>query len=81
MILLAIAVPILLPIALAMFGIGQRSYYVGLSAGFFVLALLMVLIGREVKSEILFGVLVLIVAAFLGLLLASLVYRRPPVGR
>jgi hypothetical protein len=81
MILLVIAAPILLPIVLAVFGIGRRSYYVGLSAGFLVLALFMVLIGREVKSEILFGVLVLIVAAFLGLLLASLVYRRRPVGR
>jgi hypothetical protein len=81
MILLVIAASILLPIVLAVFGIGQRSYYVGLSAGFLVLALFMVLIGREVKSEILFGVLVLIVAAFLGSLLASLVYRRRPVGR
>ena len=63
MILLLLAVPILLPIALAAFGIGQRSYYVGLSVGFFMLALLMGLIGREVKSEVLFGIWILIVVA------------------
>jgi hypothetical protein len=76
MILLLLAVPILLPIALAAFGIGQRSYYVGLSVGFFMLALFMGLIGREVKSEVLFGVWVLIVVSFFGFLLAALFYRR-----
>jgi hypothetical protein len=76
MILLLLAVPILLPIALAASGIGQRSYYVGLSVGFFILAFFMGLIGREVKSEVLFGVWILIVVAFFGFLLASLLYRR-----
>jgi len=81
MMLLLIAVPVLLPMGLAVFGIGQRSYYVGLSAGFLVPALFMVLIGREVKSEILFGVFVLIVGAFLGFLFAALVYKRRAVEK
>ena len=76
MILILLAVPILLPIALALYGIGQRSYYVGLWVGFFMLALFMGLIGREVKSEILFGIWILVVVAFFGFLLASLFYRR-----
>ena len=76
MILLLLAIPILFPIALAVCGIGQRSYYVALSIGFFVVALLIGLIGRTVKSEGLFGIWILTVAATLGSLLASLVYRR-----
>lgn len=76
MILLLLAVPILLPIALAASGIGQRSHYIGWSVGFFVLALFMGLIGREVKSEVLFGIWILIVVAFFGFLLASLFCRR-----
>jgi hypothetical protein len=76
MILLLLAIPVLLPIVLAVCGVGQRSHYAGLAVGSFVLGLLMGLIGRSVKSEILFGVWILIVAAALGFLLASLLYRR-----
>jgi hypothetical protein len=75
MILLLLAIPILLPIALAVCGKGKRSHYTGLSVGCFVLALLMGLIGRTVKSEALFGIWILTVAATLGSLLASLFYR------
>jgi hypothetical protein len=81
MILLLMAVPVLLPIALAVCGIGQRSHYVVLSVGFFILVLLLGLLGREVKSEVLFGVWMLMVAAFFGFLLASLFYRRRPAGQ
>ncbi len=56
MFLLLFAVPTLLPIALALFGIGRRSHYVVLSGATFVLALFTGLVGREVKSEVLFGV-------------------------
>ena len=76
MILLVLGVPILLPMALAVCGVGRRSHYVGLSVGSFILGLLMGLIGRGVKSEVLFGIWILIVAAFLGFLMASLFYRR-----
>lgn len=76
MILLLLAVLILLPIALAAFGIGRRAHYVGLSAGSLILGLFLGLIGRTVKSEELFGVWILIVAVFLGSLLASIFYRR-----
>jgi hypothetical protein len=78
MILLLLAIPIVLPIGLAVCGIGKRSHYVGLSVGSFVLGLLLGLIGRTVKSEALFGIWILTVAATLGFLLASLVYRRRP---
>ena len=81
MILLFVAVTTLLPIALAVCGIGQRSHYVRLSVAFFMLGLFMGLIGREVKSEILFGVWILIIAAFLGFLLASLFYSRRSAAR
>ena len=80
MILLLLAVPILLPIALALFGTGQRSHYVVLSVATFILALFMGLVGREVKSENLFLIWILIVAAFLGCLLASLFYKRSAAG-
>jgi len=80
MFLLLLAVPILLPIALAFFGIGQRSHYIALSGGTFVLAMIVGLVGREVKSEVLFGVWTLIVAAFLGCVLASLVYKPRPMA-
>jgi O-antigen/teichoic acid export membrane protein len=76
MLLLLLAVPILLPIVLALFGVGQRYHYVALSVGTFVLAVFVGLMGREVKSESLFGVWALIVAAVVGCVLASLVYRR-----
>jgi hypothetical protein len=76
MILLLLAIPILLPIALAVCGIGQRSHYAGLAVGSFVLGLLMGLIGRTVKSEVLFGIWILIVGATIGFSLASLFYRR-----
>ena len=76
MILLLLAIPILLPIALAVCGIGKRSHYAGLSLGLFVLGLLIGLMGRTVKSEGLFGIWILTVAATLGFLLASLFYRR-----
>jgi dipeptide/tripeptide permease len=76
MILLLLAVPILLPPALAVCAVGQRSHYIGLSVGSFILGLFMGLIGREVKSEVLFGIWILVVAAFVGFLLASLFYRR-----
>jgi len=81
MILFFLAVTTLLPIALSVCGIGQRSHYVGLSVAFFFLGLFMGLIGREVKSEILFGVWILIIAAFLGFLLASLFYRQRSAAR
>jgi len=80
MLLLLLAIPILLPIVLALLGIGQRLHYIALSAGTFVLALVLGLMGREVKSEVLFGVWTLIVAALLGCVLASLVYRRRPAA-
>jgi hypothetical protein len=76
MILLLLAVLILLPMVLAVCGVGQRSHYVGLSFGTFILGLFMGLIGREVKSQVLFGIWVLVVAAFLGFLLASLFHRQ-----
>lgn len=76
MALLLLAVPILLPISLAACGIGQRSRYVGLSAGSLILGLFVGLIGRMVKSEVLFSIWILLVAAFFGFLLASLFYRR-----
>jgi hypothetical protein len=76
MFLLLLAVPILLPIVLALFGIGQRPHYVVLSGVTLAVAVFLGLMGREVKSEILFGVWALVVAAFLGCLLASLLYKR-----
>jgi hypothetical protein len=76
MLLLLLAVPLLLPTALALFGIGRRPHYVVLSGATFALAVFLGLMGREVKSEILFGVWVLVFAAFLGCLLASLLYKR-----
>jgi hypothetical protein len=76
MFLLLLAVPILLPVAFAFFGRGQRSHYIALSGGTFVLAIILGLVGREVKSEVLFGIWTLIVAAFVGCVLASLVYKR-----
>jgi len=76
MILLVLGVPLLLPLALAVCGVGKRSYYVGLSVGSFILGLFIGLIGRGVKSQVLFGIWILIVAAFVGFLLASLFYRR-----
>jgi len=80
MILLLLAIPILLPVALAVRGVGQRSYYAGVAAGSFVLGLVMGMIGRGVKSEILFGVWILIVAVAVGFSLAALVYRRRSAG-
>jgi hypothetical protein len=76
MILLLLAVLILLPMVLAVCGVGRRSHYVGLSVGSFILGLFMGLIGREVKSQVLFGIWILVIAVFLGFLLASLFYRR-----
>jgi hypothetical protein len=46
----------------------------------FVLGLLMGLIGRGVKSEVLFGVWILIVAVSLGFSLAAFSYGRRPAG-
>ena len=80
MLLLLLAVPTLLPVALALFGIGRRSHYVVLSGATFVLALFIGLVGREVKSEVLFGVWALIMAAFLGSVLASIIYKRSAAG-
>lgn len=79
MILLLLAIPILLPVALAVCGVGQRSHYAGLAVGLLVLGLLIGLMGRTVKSEGLFGIWILIVVAGLGFLLAALVYRRRSV--
>ena len=76
MLLLLLAIPILLPIVLALFGVGQRLYYIALLIATFILAILTGLMGRDVKSEVLFGAWTLIVAACLGCVLASLVYRR-----
>ena len=80
MILLLLAVLILLPMVLAVCGVGQRSHYVGLTVAFLIVGLFMGLIGREVKSQILFGIWMLVAAAFFGLLLASLFYRRRSAG-
>jgi hypothetical protein len=80
MILLLLAVLILLPIVLAVCGVGQRSHYVGLAIGSFIVGLFMGLIGREVKSLVLFGIWILVLAAFLGFLVASLFYRRRPAS-
>ena len=78
--LLTLAVPILLPVVLAVCGVGQRSHYAGLAVGSFVLGLLMGLIGRGVKSEVLFEVWILIVVVSLGSSLAAFFYRRRPAG-
>jgi hypothetical protein len=80
MILLLLAIPILLPVALAVCGVGRRSHYAGPAVGSFVLGLVMGLIGRGVKSEVLFGVWILVVAVSLGFSLASLFYRRRSAG-
>jgi hypothetical protein len=68
------------PVVLALCGIGKRSYYAGLAVGFFVLGLLMGLIGCTVKSEVLFGVWILIVAVSLGFSLAAQFYSRRSAG-
>ena len=80
MILLLLAVPVLLPAALAVRGVGQRSHYGGIAVGFLVLGLLIGLVGRTVKSESLFAFWILIVAGAVGFLLASIVYRRRSAG-
>ena len=79
MVLVLLAIPILLLVALAVCGVGQRSHYAGLAAGSLVLGLFMGTIGSSVKSEVLFEIWILIVAA-LGLLSASLFYRRRSAG-